>query len=539
LVQVQRAPRDRGKLDVGCGWRPSAKWELEKGMNVLRASWRSDEPARIVPSHSARLPAGLPLSLAIYLGAAICAGAIGFIVGHGNFLAVAIAGALAGSIVWVLMMQGLGLRAITGWVVVGVVAFPFVRYPSGHAQLTFDRLWIFGIGAAGLLAAGRATRRTPASRRVALWLILVTCAIVLRGLLTAGHSLYATGVAVDAVVLPAALFFLARQMLDSEQRWDRLTRAFVIAGAVLGVIGLAERGFGFQLATLSGGSIQVDPNLGARVSGPYGSDDALAVALLMCFAATFLWIQTKPASRLLPGLTSMTLQLTGIYLTLFRGAFIAALAIFVVALGLRPRRYARLAMLLALVAAIASVAYLRAQDTQGLAQRLNNTQNVAGRVATFQQGIEIFKLHPWDGAGLGQFAAAQRNLAGVSFGGVSAVQFAHNSYLDLLSEGGLLVFIPFLGLTVAVVLMIHRYRTLGRGSPYDVVVGSTVAAAALAYLLMSLEETVITSSTVSNAFFALLLGGCASRLDILAARKRDTLPEPLQDELPKARAALQ
>lgn len=190
-------------------------------------------------------------------------------------------------------------------------------------------------------------------------------------------------------------------------------------------------------------------------------------------------------------------------------------------LGLRPKRYARLLGTVALVAVVASVILLRASDTNGLAQRLNNTQNVSGRVATYQQAIQLFEHHPVAGVGLGQFAAAQkRELPANAFAGVGAVSFAHNSYFDILTEGGLLAVVPLLGVTGAAVLLVRRFRQVATSNPRDVLIGAMITAATLAYLFMSPEETVITSSTESNAFLAILLGACAARLDEFEDRRR-------------------
>jgi hypothetical protein len=439
----------------------------------------------------------------------------------------AVAGLLGAVLLVVLGVQSLGFRALSGWVVLGVVAFPFIRYPQGHSQLTFDRVWILGLAGAMLITGVVHTRRAAASRRVAIWMVVLGGAMLLRGLLTSSSRSYAIGLAVDAGVLPAILFFAARRMVTDREGWDRLLGSFVVAGAILGLIAAAERALGFQLATLSGGSVTVGSDVGVRVSGPYANDDVLAVALLMCLAATIVWIQFQPRARLTLGSTAVLLELVGITLTFFRGAWIGALVVIVVGIGLRPRKYARLLGVLALVAVVAGVVLLRAQDTKGLAQRLNNTQNVSGRVATYQQALELFARHPLAGVGLGQFAAAQKaELPSNSVGGVSAVSFAHNSYLDSLAEGGLLVSLPFLALTLAVGLMVHRFREVAREDRHDVLIGAMITGATLAYLLMSLEETVITSATASDAFLALLLGACAARLDALENEKLPVAAAP-------------
>jgi O-antigen ligase len=255
------------------------------------------------------------------------------------------------------------------------------------------------------------------------------------------------------------------------------------------------------------------------VSGPYATDDALAVTLLVCFAATLLWIQASARKRRLVGSAVVLLEVAGIGFTLFRGAWIAALVVMIVALGLRPRRTGRLICIAVLVGLLA--AWLSSQAGSTLSQRINNPADVNGRAATYPQALDLFVRHPLMGVGLGQFGAAQASELLVNkVNGVAAVSSPHSSYFDVLSEGGLLLLLPFLAATGSSAWMIHRYRKIGAGDPYDVLIGAAVAAAALAYVVMSLEETVITSSTASNAFIAILLGACAGRLDTLDRRNR-------------------
>jgi O-antigen ligase len=429
-------------------------------------------------------------------------------------LGLAVAGGLA--LVWFIQM--LGIQALTIWVIAGVVLYPFARYPSSHAYLTFDRAWILSLAVALAIGARDTLKASTATRWLirALWLLAITALV--RGALTSGQvgaRQAAIETSLDTIILPGLLFYAARRLIRTDHDWDLLTRCFTIAGVILGLIALGERLLGFELASLSGGAVTIGSDVGVRVSGPYGTDDALAVALLMCMAATLLWVQASPRTRLRVGLAALTIELTGITLTFFRGAWIATLVLIVVSLGLRPRKYARVLGIAALAAAVAGAVLLGAGSSGGLSQRLNNTNNVNGRFATYGQALTVFKEHAIDGVGIDQFAQYQQaELTETAVAGVQAVSGAHDSYLDILAEGGLLVFIPFLLANLATAGLIHRFRVVRRTDRLDILIGATLLGAGLAYILVSLEETVITSSTASNAFFALLLGAGAARLDM-------------------------
>jgi O-Antigen ligase len=459
--------------------------------------------------------AGIAL-LALGAGASVCLGNLYF----------GAAAAVSGGIVLISWHQALGLRSLTWWLVAGVVLYPFARYPQQHALFTFDRAWILSMAVAVLVSQRNVCRPSTQTRAVmgALWLLVATALI--RAMTTTGGSGVRQGAiesVLDTIILPGLLFFVARRLVNDRSDWERLLKAFVVAGVLLGLFAVGERFLGFELATRSGGSVQLayETGIGVRVSGPYATDDALAVALLVCLAATLLWIQADLRPRWRLGLLVLALELGGITFTFFRGAWIATLVVFVVCLGLRPRRYARVIGMIALCAAVAVAVIAGAGDSGALSQRLNNTQNVNGRFATYGQAFQLFERHVAVGVGIGQFATVQEtDLPTAAFAGVTAAPSAHDSYLDLLAEGGLFVAIPFVMLNLMVGRLVHRLRKLGSADPFDVLIGAAVLAAALAYVLISLEETVITSSTASNAFLAVLLGAAASRLDHLTSDRR-------------------
>lgn len=82
------------------------------------------------------------------------------------------------------------------------------------------------------------------------------------------------------------------------------------------------------------------------------------------------------------------------------------------------------------------------------------------RVAQVEKGLGIFKEHPFTGIGLNNFSKYTYNIRGDFEGSEFVMNIenldqlsAHNSYIGLLAEGGLLVFGPF----VAILLILFGY----------------------------------------------------------------------------------
>jgi O-antigen ligase len=85
-------------------------------------------------------------------------------------------------------------------------------------------------------------------------------------------------------------------------------------------------------------------------------------------------------------------------------------------------------------------------DAQSL-ENLERDKSWQGRLVQVQKGLALFKENPVFGAGLGQFkyTGAEVDMPDVYGGGKSVIRgtSSHNSYIQLLAEGGLMLTIPF------------------------------------------------------------------------------------------------
>lgn len=438
---------------------------------------------------------------------------IGWAISAGG-LPMAGAAALCGGVLILLIVERLRFRTIVIWIALTGVAYPVLRYPRLHPIATFDRVWI--LATVLLLVLEPGPRRTARPSRVMAGSLVAFCVLFGARALASGPVIHTLQEWLDAILLPTLVFVYARRVVRTRARLERLASAFVFAGITIGSIAVAERLFGFELASMTGGQPLLDPTVGVRVSGPFTVADVLAVSLLVCLAGTLYMTQLRGRAYYLLGGVAITIELLGITFTFFRGAAIAALVIVVVAIGWRPKRYARLLGVAALVAAVAAVVLLQAGDNSALSGRINNTQNISGRLATYAQGIKVFASAPLTGVGIGRFYEAEPAAGTTLVRGVQAVPFAHNSYLEVLAEQGLVGFGAFLLLTAAAWRLLRALRRSAR-SRSDTLFAAALSGAALAYLLMSLELTTITSST-PNIMLASLLGAGAGQLDARIGR---------------------
>ena len=454
--------------------------------------------------------------LTILVGVIAVAAGAGLAAGGATAGAVAL---LAAAPLLVLLAERLRFTAILIWVVAEGLATPFLRFPQQHALVTFDRVWI-PLTLIGLLGLSVRRTHTLATRRLAAALTLFVVCVGLRILFTTPTSIqrYAAGLWVDAVLLPTVLFFVIRASNVTTRRVQQFAGAFALGGMILSLTAILEKLAGFELATRSGGTVFVDPAVGIRYSGPYAQPDMLAVALLICLAMTLLWMQIRGSSVLVYGLVVVALELVGIWLTYFRGAWIAALVVMILSLGLRPRRYGRLVGFTGLALVIALVAFFQIGDTQSsLSARVGNTQNLVGRVATYRQGLQIFAHHPVFGVGVVKYETAQATAASVSM--AASKQRTRLTIFTLMfsSSRASSAFWSLVFLSFAIWQLVRQLRRSAR-TRTDILLGACLAAAALAYFILALEETVLLQGP-PNLLFAACLGVGAARLD--AARSED------------------
>jgi O-antigen ligase len=322
----------------------------------------------------------------------------------------------------------------------------------------------------------------------------------------------------DGVVLPAVVFLAVSRYAVTLDRVQRLAASLMVAGGILGAIGLAERVFGFELATLSGGQVRQEAEFGlTRVSGPYPVPEPYALALVMCLAATLYWTQTQRRGLAMWGIVFAALEVGGISFSLFRAAWIAGLLVFIGALGIRPRRFGRTLAVTAVVAALAGGATTQLQHNQAFEERTQNTSNIYGRLATYQEGVTIFQGAPLAGIGVDNYHQIALERKPTVYHRIAAVNWPHSSYIGVLAEQGLLGFIPLLLASLGAWFMIRRLRSLAI-TREDGILAGALAGAGAGYMIMSLTLTMLPYEP-SNAFFALLLGMGAARLNAISAER--------------------
>ena len=325
----------------------------------------------------------------------------GLLVAHGGILAAAVFAVTAIGVL-AIPFSRLGHRTLWVWVAVMPLAYPFLRYPPRGTVVTFDRVWVAGMALVIVTTVARDERRSAAGRLMEASLGWLVVSFGIRAALTPASGVTEMRTWIDALCLPFALFVITRWVVSTQVRLRRLVGCLTVAGVAAAVIGIAEFAIGFQLATLSGGEprFDIENNL-VRISGPFPVPETFGLFLMCTVAATLVWLGLRRVPRWM-AVALVVIQSVAIALTLFRAAWLG-LAIVLIGgtVAGTTRRSRRLAVVGVAAALLYGAVVNLEQQSVVFQNRIQDTGNVLGRLATYRQGLEVFAAHPLFGVGVG------------------------------------------------------------------------------------------------------------------------------------------
>jgi O-antigen ligase len=412
------------------------------------------------------------------------------------------------------------------WLVLSPVLYPFARYPQSGALLTFDRAYLSALALMLLLTRGVGRPGATGVRAFVKAVTVFAVVFLFRALTTHPGTLGALQIFIDAILLPCIAFAVCRRTADSPRRLRAWAAGLMACGTCVALLGITEHFFGYELATLSGGVVRTDTEVAGfvRVSGPYANPEVYSLTLALTLAATLFWWTSagtdgsrRKGAPALVGPLLAAVQIMGMAFSLFRVAWACALLVVFLGLGLRVGKRLRLAAMAVAVALGALILFVPLQDSDLFRARMGNTANVAGRFATYQVGLDIWRSAPITGVGINQFVEAQRGVGAKVVWGVRSVQSPHSSFVGTLAEQGVLGFTALLAVCGYGTRMLRRLGRAARKDATCQVLHAAVVAGALAYLAFSVELTMLPLGP-SNVVLAVLLGLAASAVDTAQRR---------------------
>jgi O-antigen ligase len=337
----------------------------------------------------------------------------------------------------------------------------FLSFPREHSIVTLDRVAML-LAFLGLLLAKPSTlTAVPKGLRQAGLACLVFFAIACTTLRNSPNALNAVRILFDSFVLPVLLGWCVIAKFDVRGRLPTIHTAVCVSSIISAAVAAAEIVTGQDLlpfgppAMAYGGII--------RPNGPFESNDTLALIgavsfFFLLFLRKALGSDLSVGRRMIHCL-GLAAALGMSLMPMFRSVAITLLLALIIDTlweQRTSRRAWRVVLMLASVGAIFIVPIL----APNVFEDRSSSQNGYARVAQYEQSLRVFVEHPVLGVGFQNF---NRYVTGdlryvASYQGVLSVDWPHSNLAQVLTETGLLGFVPYVLANVLLFRQMWQWR---------------------------------------------------------------------------------
>lgn len=372
--------------------------------------------------------------------------------------------------VWLVRLVGDVFRGrIDGILLWWAAALPlgpyFLSFPQEHSIVTLDRVAIL-VAFLGLFLAKRSERlAVPETlRRAGLaWLAFIAVACVTLGkspsVLNTAHEL------LDALLLPLFLGWCVIARFDVRRRLPTLHTAVCISSIICAAVAAAEIVTGQDLLPF-GGSVMFYAGGVPRPNGPFEGNDTLALMgavsfFFLLFLRVALGSNLSAGRRILHSI-GLAAALGMALMPMFRSVIITLLLVLIID-TIWEQGTTRRAWRVGLMLTSAGLIFLVPLFVpESLIEERSSSENMYGRIAQFDQSLRVFVDHPVLGVGFWNFHEFVKGEPRyhASYGGVSSLDSPHNNLTEILTETGILGFVPYVMAQVLLFTAMLQLRRL-------------------------------------------------------------------------------
>jgi O-antigen ligase len=264
----------------------------------------------------------------------------------------------------------------------------------------------------------------------------------------------------DLVLIPIAVYFVARNLLTTRDDIRHLIYALIFIGAFLGFLAAREQITGVVWFYPEDRSLIYSGNI-RRVVGLMGNPACMALSL--CAIIPWGWYAYLHARR---GRTVLlllvALMMAGCYFCMNRSGW-AGLALGLICLALFVKRFRRIFMVLLVIAVIVAGVYWAVIVSSTVVERRLKAQGpVEYRMQTWEVAARMLRSHLLFGVGYENFGGLYKQY---SYWDANApvTPYPHNTYLWIMLMGGLAAFGPFA--LFLLVTAVSALRSLTQAAP--------------------------------------------------------------------------
>ena len=374
--------------------------------------------------------------------------------------------------VWFVTLVGEALHGrIEGILLWWAAALPlggyFLSFPREHSIVTLDRVVILFAFLGLYFAKPNTLIEVPRtlSRAGLVLLAFVIAACV--GLGKSPNALNSARILLDGFLLPLLLSWCVIARFDVRRRLPAIHTAVCISSIISAPIAAAEIVAGQDLLPIG------TPAMGyggiIRPNGPFESNDTLAlIGAVSLFFLLFLRAALGPklsAGRRMLHFAGLAAALGMALLPLFRSVAITLLLVLIIDM-FWEQRAPRRAWCVGLILAFVGLIFLIPTFAPDVFEDRSSGENAYARVAQYEQSLRVFLDHPVMGVGFMNFNRyVTGELRYVAFyRGVSSVDWPHSNLAQILTETGLIGFVPYVMAHVLLFRAMWQLRQLNRSA---------------------------------------------------------------------------
>jgi O-antigen ligase len=394
---------------------------------------------------------------------------------------------------WFLAMVGDALRGrlegiLLWWAAVFPLGYYFLSFPREQSLVNLDRVVVLLAFMGLFLTKPKALTETPAGLRRAALACLAFVAITCIMLTNSPSPLNAARVLFDGFLVPILLGWCVIAKFDVRGRLPAIHTAICISSIVSAAIAAAEIIAGQDLlpigppAAAYGGIV--------RPNGPFESNDALAlIGAVSFFFLLFLRTTLGPAlsaGRKMLHAVGLAAALGMALMPMFRSVALTLLLVLIIDTFWEQRR-SRRALRVVLMLASAGAIFLLPILAPDVFEDRSSSQNAYSRIAEYEQSLRVFVEHPVLGVGFQNF---NRYVTGeprfvAAYRGAYSVDWPHSNLAQVLTETGILGFVPYI---LASVFLFRQMWQLRQGSGSGRLVSKYFVYMFLSYWITGLTE---------------------------------------------------
>jgi len=384
-----------------------------------------------------------------------------------------------------------------------IVTWPLLTFyvhmdlPAGIPDILYERVILLLLFAIVLIQAFFFHLALPKVSAFVKVVLLVTLLGQLRIFVFGGMADFETSHIVG-VLMPFAVYWLTKCFLVSQSRLRWLLASLIAATLLICLTGLVEQFLNAEVSFFSYGAIYEPVRRmmdvpGGRASGlmlnPAVFGAAVGLGILACI---YFVTQTddRPIRVLLVALIALLAY--GVFASYTRGAWLAVFASLLFALYyMKSLRKPALLMAACFSVVAFGFLYRDMQINEILQSRIFETDNVAGRYNRIVFGWKCFLEKPILGWGSGGYNAL---IAGSREHGIGGFSASHNSFMNMLVDGGLVHVVSILALLL---YWLSRAHTFAMRAPQTSMERCAVVAFASFIVIWS-----FTAMTIELRYFA-------------------------------------